>query len=89
MSLPGHFLFASSHRIHFIGIGGIGMSGIAEILLTMGYVVSGSDLKRSSVTERLAGMGATIYKGHAAQNTASADVVVTSSAVAATNLRGS
>ncbi len=85
MSLPGHFLFAPSHRIHFIGVGGIGMSGIAEILLTMGYAVSGSDLKRSPATERLAGMGATIYEGHAAQNAAAADVVVTSSAVAATN----
>ena len=55
MFSPGHFLFAPSHRIHFIGIGGIGMSGIAEILLTMGYAVSGSDLRRSTVTERLAG----------------------------------
>ena len=85
MNLPGHFLFAPSHRIHFIGIGGIGMSGIAEILLTMGYAVSGSDLRRSAVTERLAGMGAVIYEGHAAMNAAAADVVVTSSAVPATN----
>src|ERR1700733_10714722 len=85
MFSPGHFLFAPSHRIHFIGIGGIGMSGIAEILLTMGYAVSGSDLRRSAVTERLAGMGATIYEGHAAGNAAAADVVVTSSAVPATN----
>ena len=46
MFVPGHFLFAPSQRIHFIGIGGIGMSGIAEILLTMGYPVSGSDLKK-------------------------------------------
>jgi UDP-N-acetylmuramate--alanine ligase len=84
-SLPGHFLFAPSHRIHFIGIGGIGMSGIAEILLTMGYAVSGSDLKRSAATERLAGMGAVIYEGHAAGNAAASDVVVTSSAVAANN----
>src|SRR5665213_2508914 len=85
MSLPGHFLFAPSHRIHFIGIGGIGMSGIAEILLTMGYSVSGSDLKHSPATERLAGLGAKIYAGHAAQNASAADVVVTSSAVGATN----
>jgi len=85
MSLRGHFLFAPSHRIHFIGIGGIGMSGIAEILLTMGYAVSGSDLRRSAVTERLAGMGAAIYEGHAAGNAAASDVVVTSSAVSATN----
>jgi UDP-N-acetylmuramate--alanine ligase len=85
MFLPGHFLFAPSHRIHFIGIGGIGMSGIAEILLTMGYAVSGSDLRRSTITDRLAGMGATIYEGHAALNAAAVDVVVTSSAVSATN----
>jgi UDP-N-acetylmuramate--alanine ligase len=85
MFLPGHFLFAPSHRIHFIGIGGIGMSGIAEILLTMGYAVSGSDLKSSSVTTRLAGLGAVIYEGHAAENAAASDVVVTSSAVSATN----
>ena len=85
MILPGHFLFAPSHRIHFIGIGGIGMSGIAEILLTMGYAVSGSDLRRSAVTDRLAAMGATIYQGHAAANAAECDVVVTSSAVPAGN----
>ena len=85
MSLPGHFLFAPSHRIHFIGIGGIGMSGIAEILLTMGYSVSGSDLRRSSVTDRLAKLGASIYEGHAAPNAAAADVVVTSSAVSPSN----
>jgi UDP-N-acetylmuramate--alanine ligase len=85
MFLPGHFLFAPSHRIHFIGIGGIGMSGIAEILLTMGYAVSGSDLRRSAITDRLAGIGAVIYEGHAAENAAASDVVVTSSAVAATN----
>jgi UDP-N-acetylmuramate--alanine ligase len=78
-------MFAPSQRIHFIGIGGIGMSGIAEILLTMGYPVSGSDLRASGVTERLAGLGATIYVGHAAQNAAASDVVVTSSAVAKDN----
>ncbi len=60
MFLPGHFLFAPTQRIHFIGIGGIGMSGIAEILLTMGYSVSGSDLKRSAVTDRLVGMGGAV-----------------------------
>jgi UDP-N-acetylmuramate--alanine ligase len=85
MILPGHFLFAPSHRIHFIGIGGIGMSGIAEILLTMGYAVSGSDLRRSAVTDRLAGLGAVIYQGHAVANAADCDVVVTSSAVPAGN----
>jgi UDP-N-acetylmuramate--alanine ligase len=85
MTLPGHFLFAPSHRIHFIGIGGIGMSGIAEILLTMGYAVSGSDLRRTAATDRLAGLGATIYTGHAAANATDSDVVVTSSAVPVSN----
>src|SRR5712671_698152 len=85
MFVPGHFLFAPSQRIHFIGIGGIGMSGIAEILLTMGYSVSGSDLKRSAVTDRLLGMGARIFEGHVASNAAASDVVVTSSAVAKNN----
>src|SRR5580692_2957112 len=85
MFVPGHFLFAPSQRIHFIGIGGIGMSGIAEILLTMGYAVSGSDLKRSAVTDRLVGMGARFFEGHAAGNAAASDVVVTSSAVSKTN----
>jgi UDP-N-acetylmuramate--alanine ligase len=85
MFVPGHFLFAPSQRIHFIGIGGIGMSGIAEILLTMGYTVSGSDLKRSAVTDRLLGMGARIFEGHAASNASASDVVVTSSAVAKNN----
>jgi UDP-N-acetylmuramate--alanine ligase len=61
------------------------MSGIAEILLTMGYAVSGSDLRRSAVTDRLAGLGAVIYQGHAAENAAECDVVVTSSAVPAGN----
>ncbi len=84
-ALSGHFFFASSQHIHFIGIGGIGMSGIAEILLTMGYTVSGSDLRRSPVTERLLGMGARIFEGHAAANVAGSDVVVTSSAVGPAN----
>jgi UDP-N-acetylmuramate--alanine ligase len=78
-------MFAPSQRVHFIGIGGIGMSGIAEILLTLGYAVSGSDLRGSAVTERLAGLGATIYIGHRAENAAASDVVVTSSAVAKDN----
>jgi UDP-N-acetylmuramate--alanine ligase len=83
--VPGHFLFAPSQRIHFIGIGGIGMSGIAEILLTMGYPVSGSDLRRSPVTDRLVSLGATIFEGHAAPNASATDVVVISSAVASSN----
>ncbi|MGA3071104.1 MAG: Mur ligase domain-containing protein, partial [Terracidiphilus sp.] len=74
-------MFATSQHAHFIGIGGIGMSGIAEILLNLGMEVSGSDLRRGPLTDRLAGMGATIYEGHAAKNIAGATVVVTSSAV--------
>jgi UDP-N-acetylmuramate--alanine ligase len=85
MDLPEHAFFAPSQRVHFIGIGGIGMSGIAEILLTMGYAVSGSDLRVSAATERLERLGATIYVGHAAGNAAASDVVVTSSAVAKDN----
>ena len=81
MFVPGHILLAASQRVHFIGIGGIGMSGIAEILLTMGYSVSGSDLRRSPATDRLAALGATIYEGHRAENAAASDVVVASSAV--------
>jgi UDP-N-acetylmuramate--alanine ligase len=82
---PDHALFAPQQRIHFIGIGGIGMSGIAEILLTMGYSVSGSDMRSSPTTERLETLGATIFVGHAALNSAASDVVVTSSAVARDN----
>jgi len=78
-------MFATSQHAHFIGIGGIGMSGIAEILLSLGFRVSGSDLRRSPVTDRLAQLGATIYEGHAARNIEDATVVVTSSAVLATN----
>lgn len=74
-------MFAKIQRIHFVGIGGIGMSGIAEVLLNLGYKVSGSDLKSSSVTERLATLGATIFEGHKAENVSGAEVVVTSSAV--------
>jgi UDP-N-acetylmuramate--alanine ligase len=74
-------MFATSQHAHFIGIGGIGMSGIAEILLNLGVQVSGSDLRRSSVTDRLAHLGATIYEGHDSSHVAGATVVVTSSAV--------
>jgi UDP-N-acetylmuramate--alanine ligase len=74
-------MFAKAQRVHFIGIGGIGMSGIAEILLTLGYPVSGSDLRRSPITDRLASLGATIFEGHSAANAVGAAVVVTSSAV--------
>jgi UDP-N-acetylmuramate--alanine ligase len=78
-------MFATSQHAHFIGIGGIGMSGIAEILLNLDMKVSGSDLRRGPITDRLAQMGATIYQGHAAGNIEGATVVVTSSAVSATN----
>jgi UDP-N-acetylmuramate--alanine ligase len=78
-------MFAKIQRIHFVGIGGIGMSGIAEIMLNLGYKISGSDLKRSPVTDRLKGLGATVFEGHAEQNVAGADVVVTSSAVTPNN----
>jgi UDP-N-acetylmuramate--alanine ligase len=78
-------VFAKIQRIHFVGIGGIGMSGIAEVLLTLGYKVSGSDLKRTSVTERLEKMGARFAEGHSPENIADAGVVVISSAVSKSN----
>ena len=75
-------LFRSrSPRIHFVGIGGIGMSGIAELLLNLGYTVSGSDLRSSEATRRLAALGGRIEEGHASDHVGDADVVVTSSAV--------
>ena len=80
-ALPAPAMFAKAQRVHFIGIGGIGMSGIAEILLTLGYSVSGSDLRRSSITDRLVSLGATVFEGHAAANAVGSGVVVTSSAV--------
>jgi UDP-N-acetylmuramate--alanine ligase len=72
-------------HIHFIGIGGAGMSGIAEVLLNQGYVVSGSDIADNAVTRRLAALGARVVQGHAADNIAGADAVVTSTAVSADN----
>ena len=72
-------------HIHFIGIGGSGMSGIAEVLLNLGYQISGSDLADSVVTKRLAGLGAKISIGHSADNVAGADAIVTSTAVANSN----
>src|ERR1700680_1973296 len=78
-------MFAKIQRIHFVGIGGIGMSGIAEVLLNLGYKVSGSDLKSSPVTQRLAGLGAAVFEGHRAENIAGAEVVVTSSAISPEN----
>jgi UDP-N-acetylmuramate--alanine ligase len=78
-------MFATSQHAHFIGIGGIGMSGIAEILLSLDMKVSGSDLRRGPVTDRLARLGATIYQGHEAGHVAGATVVITSSAVSSAN----
>ena len=74
-------MFFKKQHLHFTGIGGIGMSGIAEVLLNLGYTVSGSDQKLTPITERLAALGATIYEGHAAANVAGARALVVSSAV--------
>src|SRR5262245_29658031 len=76
-------LFRRARHIHLVGIGGIGMSGIAEVLLSLseGFRVTGSDLKQSTITERLQRMGAIIFEGHRAENSVGADVVVISSAV--------
>ncbi len=78
-------MFAKIQRVHFVGIGGIGMSGIAEVLLNLGFKVSGSDLKNSAVTQRLASLGAITFEGHRAENVAGAEVIVTSSAISADN----
>jgi len=78
-------MFAKIQRIHFVGIGGIGMSGIAEVLLNLGYKVSGSDLKDSALTQRLASLGATVFEGHRAENVSGAEVVVASSAISPEN----
>ncbi|MFK0572869.1 UDP-N-acetylmuramate--L-alanine ligase [Endozoicomonas sp.] len=72
-------------KIHFVGIGGSGMCGIAEVLLNQGYEISGSDIRASAVTERLEQMGAEVFIGHQAENVTNADVVVTSTAVAGNN----
>src|SRR5207249_976209 len=74
-------MFFRPQHLHFTGIGGIGMSGIAEVLLNLGYTVSGSDLKMTPITERLASMGAKVYEGHAASNVGGAKALVVSSAV--------
>jgi UDP-N-acetylmuramate--alanine ligase len=74
-------MYRKKYHIHFVGIGGIGMSGIAELLLNLGYTVSGSDLKASEITERLRSLGGGVYEGHAAGQIEGADVVVISSAV--------
>ncbi len=78
--------FRNFQQIHLVGIGGSGMSGIAEVLLSSGYAVSGSDLKQSPVTERLRKLGAKIFEGHLAENVHGAHVVVISSAVRTDNV---
>ncbi len=78
--------FHNFQRIHLVGIGGMGMSGIAEVLLTLGYAVSGSDLKASPITQRLSNLGAKVYEGHRAEHVHGAHVVVVSSAVRRDNV---
>jgi len=78
-------LFRNTRHIHLVAIGGIGMSGIAEVLLNLGFQVSGSDVNSSAVTDRLQKLGATVFEGHAALNITGADVVVRSSAVTEAN----
>jgi UDP-N-acetylmuramate--alanine ligase len=78
-------MYQKKYHIHFVGIGGIGMSGIAELLLNLGYQVSGSDLQTSEITKRLEGLGGKIFAGHDAEQVSGADVVVTSSAVGRDN----
>ena len=78
-------MYNKTKQIHFVGIGGIGMSGIAELLLNLGYRVTGSDLNRSDITRHLESLGAVVHQGHAGQWVEGADVVVTSSAIPADN----
>jgi UDP-N-acetylmuramate--alanine ligase len=78
-------MFKRIKHVHFVGIGGIGMSGIAEVLLNLGYKVSGSDLRSTAITNRLEQLGAAVYARHAAENIKGAHVVVTSSAVHSSN----
>jgi len=74
-------MLGSARHVHFVGIGGIGMSGIAEVLINLGFEVSGSDAASSAITDRLASLGAVIYKGHSGENVGGADIVVVSSAI--------
>jgi UDP-N-acetylmuramate--alanine ligase len=78
-------MYKKTKHIHFVGIGGIGMSGIAELLINLGYRVSGSDLNRSDITRRLEKLGGTVFKGHSADCIAGAEVVVASSAIVDSN----
>jgi UDP-N-acetylmuramate--alanine ligase len=81
ISAPTFEKMGRVNHIHFVGIGGVGMGGIAEVLLNLGYQVSGSDIKENAVTKRLQDLGATVYIGHDAANIAQCDVVVVSSAI--------
>src|SRR6185295_16502240 len=78
-------MLGRTRRVHFVGVGGIGMSGIAELLVNLGYEVSGSDAKRSDLIDRLARLGVQVAIGHDAANVGLADVVVVSSAIASGN----
>ncbi|MCU0821052.1 MAG: UDP-N-acetylmuramate--L-alanine ligase [Spirochaetes bacterium] len=78
-------MFRKSNKMHFVGIGGIGMSGIAEILINLGYEVSGSDIKESDITQKLASMGAKVFYGHSVLNIGDYSVVVSSSAIRGDN----
>jgi UDP-N-acetylmuramate--alanine ligase len=78
-------MYQTDYHIHFVGIGGIGMSGIAELLINLGYTVSGSDLKLSPITRRLADKGAAIFKGHSKKQVTDANVIVTSTAISSEN----
>jgi UDP-N-acetylmuramate--alanine ligase len=78
-------MYQTNYHIHFVGIGGIGMSGIAELLINLGYTVSGSDLKLSPITQRLEQKGAKIFQGHAKTQIEGANVIVTSSAISPEN----
>ncbi|HEY7535438.1 MAG TPA: Mur ligase domain-containing protein, partial [Thermodesulfobacteriota bacterium] len=78
-------MYGRIKNIHFIGIGGIGMSGIAEVLLNMGYRITGSDLKRSDIIDRLERLGAKVFINHRAENIGNTDVVVISSAIEKNN----
>src|SRR5215471_3503253 len=85
ISWRGRPVFKRFKHVYFVGIGGIGMSGIAEVLLNLGYKVSGSDLRATSITDHLEHCGAVVHPRHAAENVKGAHVVVTSSAVHADN----
>src|SRR3712207_3313683 len=82
-----NFINDIKKKVHFIGIGGISMSGLAEILLKNGYSVSGSDMKESHITKKLEDLGATIYIGHKSENVDNTDIVVYTAAIAQDNPR--